>query len=291
MADTKPTVAVIAPGAMGSGVATRLTANGVRVLTSLDGRSAASKQRAAEAGMIAASDTEIAGADFLLSILPPGQALGLAEKLKPALRASNHKPLFVDCNAVNPQTVGTIAAVIAETGCPFADGAIMGPPPRVDSSRTKMYVSGPHAARAGELNKYGLDVRVMGGKLGGKLGGKIGDASALKMSYAAFNKGIVALGAIAALAADRAGVGDALRAELAESQPARLSELTRTIPDMLPKAYRWVAEFEEIAQFAGGSEAEIFKGIARLYDRIATDRETDGTALAAFYKKAADRAK
>lgn len=282
-----PIVAVIAPGAMGSGVATRLTANGVRVLTSLDGRSAASKQRAAEAGMIAASDTEIAGADFLLSILPPGQALGLAEKLKPALRASNHKPLFVDCNAVNPQTVGTIAAVIAEADCPFADGAIMGPPPRVDSSRTKMYVSGPHAARAGELNKYGLDVRVMGGKLGGK----IGDASALKMSYAAFNKGIVALGAIAALAADRAGIGDALRAELAESQPARLSELTRTIPDMLPKAYRWVAEFEEIAQFAGGSEAEIFKGIARLYDRIATDRETDGTALAAFYKKAADRAK
>jgi 3-hydroxyisobutyrate dehydrogenase-like beta-hydroxyacid dehydrogenase len=268
---------------MGSGVATRLTANGVRVLTSLDGRSAASKQRAAEAGMTAASDTEIANADFLLSILPPGQALALAEKLKPALRASNHKPVFVECNAVNPQTVGKIAALVAETGCPFVDGAIMGPPPRVDSSRTRMHVSGPYAARAGELNKYGLDVRVMGGK--------IGDASALKMSYAAFNKGIVALGAIAALMADRAGVGDALRAELAESQAARLNELTRTIPDMLPKAYRWVAEFEEIAQFAGGSEAEIFKGISRLYDRIAADSETDAAALAAFFKKAADRPK
>jgi 3-hydroxyisobutyrate dehydrogenase-like beta-hydroxyacid dehydrogenase len=269
---------------MGSGVATRLTANGIRVLTSLDGRSAASEQRAADAGMISANDTEIASVDVLLSIVPPGQALALAEKLKPALRASNHKPVFVECNAVNPQTVGKIAAVIAETGCLFIDGAIMGPPPRADSSRTRMHVSGPHAARAGELNKYGLDVRVMGGS-------KIGDASALKMSYAAFNKGIVALGAIAALAAERAGVGDALRAELAESQPARLSELTRTIPDMLPKAYRWVAEFEEIAQFAGGSETEIFKGIARLYDRIAADSEADAAALAAFYKKAADRAK
>jgi 3-hydroxyisobutyrate dehydrogenase-like beta-hydroxyacid dehydrogenase len=283
VADTKPVVAVIAPGNMGSGVAMRLTANGVRVLTSLDGRSAASKQRATDAGMVGASDTEIAGADFLLSILPPGQALALAEKFKPALHASNHKPVFIECNAVNPQTVSKIAAAIEETGCPFVDGAIMGPPPRIDSSRTRMHVSGPHAARAGELNKYGLDVRVMGSS-------KIGDASALKMSYAAFNKGIVALGAIAALAADRAGVGDALRAELAESQPARLSELTRTIPDMLPKAYRWVAEFEEIAQFAGGSEAEIFKGIARLYDHIAADSETDA-ALAAFYKKAADRAK
>jgi 3-hydroxyisobutyrate dehydrogenase-like beta-hydroxyacid dehydrogenase len=278
----KPTVAIIAPGNMGSGVATRLTASGVRVLTSLEGRSAASKQRAAEAGMMAASDTEIANPDFLLSIVPPGQALALAEKLKPALQASNNKPVFVDCNAVSPQTVARIATVISETGCPFVDGGIMGPPPRIDSSRTKMYVSGPDAERVCELNKYGLDVRV--------IGNKIGDASALKMSYAAFNKGVVALGAIAALAADRAGVGDALRAALAESQPGRLDELTRTIPDMLPKAYRWVAEFEEIAQFAGGSEAEIFKGIARLYDHIATDvdgAKTESGKLTGFYKKAA----
>ena len=283
MADTKPTVAVIAPGNMGAGVATRLTANGVRVLTSLDGRSAESKQRAAEAGMMAASDAEIAAVDILLSIVPPGQALALAEKLKPILRASNHKPVFVECNAVSPQTVGKIAAVIGEAGCPFVDGGIIGPPPRVDSSRTRMYVSGPDAARVGELNKYGLDIRVMHGK--------VGDASALKMSYAAFNKGVVALGAVAALAAERAGVGDALRAELAESQSARLTELTRTIPDMLPKAYRWVAEFEEIAQFAGGSEAEIFNGIARLYDRIAADvdgAKTESGALTAFYKKPAD---
>lgn len=281
-----PTVAVIAPGNMGAGVATRLTANGVRVLTSLDGRSAASQKRAADAGMTAANDPEIAGVDILLSIVPPGQALSLAEKLKPALRASNHKPVFVECNAVSPQTVGKIAAVIGEAGCPFVDGGIVGPPPRIDSSRTRMYVSGPDAARVADLNNYGLDVRVMAGK--------IGDASALKMSYAAFNKGVVALGAIAALAADRAGVGDALRAELAESQPARLTELTRTIPDMLPKAYRWVAEFDEIAEFAGGSEAEIFKGIGRLYDRIATDVEgarNESGALTAFYKKAADKPK
>jgi 3-hydroxyisobutyrate dehydrogenase-like beta-hydroxyacid dehydrogenase len=281
-----PIVAIIAPGNMGAGVATRLTANGVRVLTSLEGRSAASKKRAADAGMTAATDAEIAGVDILLSILPPGQAFALAEKLKPALRASNHKPVFVDCNAVSPQTVGQIAAAIGETGCPFVDGGIIGPPPRIDSSRTRMYVSGPDSARVGELNKYGLDVRVMGGK--------VSDASALKMSYAAFNKGIVALGAIAALTADRAGVGDALRAALAESQPSRLDELTRTIPDMLPKAYRWVAEFEEIAQYAGGSEAGIFKGIAGLYDRVATDLDgpkIESGKLADFYKKTADRAK
>jgi 3-hydroxyisobutyrate dehydrogenase-like beta-hydroxyacid dehydrogenase len=278
------TVAVIAPGNMGAAVGARLTANGVRVLTSLEGRSAASRQRAADAGMIGASDAEIAGADLVLSIVPPGQARGVADKLKPALHASNRKPVFVECNAVNPQTVGEIAAVIGEAGCPFVDGGIMGPPPRLDSSRTRLHVSGPDAGRAGELKSYGLDVRVMADS-------KVGDASALKMSYAAFNKGVVAMGAMAVLAAERAGVGDALRAELAESQSSRLAELTRTIPDMLPKAYRWVAEFEEIARFAGGSEADIFKGIARLYDRIATDVEgprAEAGALTAFCKKAAD---
>ena len=98
--------------------------------------------------------------------MPPGQALALAEKLKPALMGSNNKPVFVECNAVSPQTVDKIAAVVAETGCPFIDGGIIGPPPRIDSSRTKMYVSGPDAARADleklvamppdELNAYTL---------------------------------------------------------------------------------------------------------------------------------------
>lgn len=286
MADAKPTVAIIAPGNMGAGVAMRLTANGVRVLTSLDGRSAASKQRAAQAGMAAASDAEIASADILLSIVPPGEAFALAERLKAALRASNRKPLFVDCNAVSPQTTGRIAGVVTEAGCPFVDGGIIGPPPRVDSSRTKIYVSGPDAARIGALNAYGLDVRVMGGK--------VGDASALKMAYGGLNKGVTALGAAMALAAERAGVGDAFWAELAQSQPALLAKLSNAVPDMLPKAYRWVAEFDEIAHFVGGSESEIFKGIARLYDHIAADVDGAGLEsgeLAAFYKKTASQTK
>jgi 3-hydroxyisobutyrate dehydrogenase-like beta-hydroxyacid dehydrogenase len=286
MPEAKPTVAVIAPGNMGAAVATRLTANGLRVLTSLDGRSAATKQRATDAGMTAASDAEIANADFLLSIVPPGDALAVAEKLKPALRASNRKPVFVECNAISPQTAGAIAGVIGEAGCPFVDGGIIGPPPRLDSAKTRIYVSGAEAARVADLNNYGLVIRVMKGKAG--------DASALKMTYGALNKGVIALGTALALAADRAGIADDFRAELAESQAALLNKLSAAVPDMLPKAYRWVAEFDEVAQFTGGSDAEIFKGIARLYDRIAADVEAgkaDAATLAGFYKKAADKPK
>ena len=99
----KPVLAVIAAGGMGSAVGKRLTENGVRVLTSLDGRSDASAARAKAAGMIAASDPEIATADIVLSIVPPGEALPLAQRLAPALSAANKKPVYADCNAVNPE--------------------------------------------------------------------------------------------------------------------------------------------------------------------------------------------
>src|SRR5579863_8427707 len=91
-----PVVAIIAPGAMGAGTGQRLTENGVKVLTSLKGRSAATAARAKAAGMADASDAEIAATDFILSILPPGDALKLAERLAPALQASNAKPVYVD---------------------------------------------------------------------------------------------------------------------------------------------------------------------------------------------------
>ena len=55
-----PVVAVIAPGAMGAAVGRRLTDHGLKVVTSLKGRSAETVKRAEAARMVAASDEEIA---------------------------------------------------------------------------------------------------------------------------------------------------------------------------------------------------------------------------------------
>src|ERR1051326_986599 len=124
-----PVVAVIAPGMMGAAVGKRLVDNGVKVLTSLQGRSGDTAARAKAAGMAAVSDEEIAGSDFFLSILPPGDALSLVRRFAPALKASNAKPVYVDCNAINPATVERGAARVAPTGCPFAAAGIIGSPP------------------------------------------------------------------------------------------------------------------------------------------------------------------
>ena len=278
-----PIVAVIAPGMMGSAVATRLTASGVQVRTSLANRSAATIARAKAAGMTDAGDAQLAEADFILSIVPPGQALALAEQLAPAMRAANRKPVYVDCNAVSPETVLRIDRVVREAGATFVDGGIIGPPPEPDSSKTRIYLSGPDAGKVTILQQYGLSTPVQPGP--------VGAASAMKMSYAGITKGFTALGATMMLAATRAGTADALVAEMKVSQPVLLKWLTSQMPKMHSKAYRWVAEMEEIAAFVGTDQPGdgFYQSAARLYEKIAADYEgsnTETAALDAFCDKA-----
>jgi L-threonate 2-dehydrogenase len=289
-----PVVAIIAPGAMGAGIGKRLTRHGVRVLTALAGRSQATLARAREAGMAAASEEEIAAADFILSILPPGEALALAQHFAPILTASNAKPVYVDCNAINPATVERVAAAIAPTGCLFVDAGIIGaPPPPIPApqageagvvfSVTLRHASGAAAPRFATLRQYGLDVRV--------LEGPPSAASALKMSYAGITKGTQAIGAAMMLAAARAGSAAALFDELSFSQKEMLDQFKQQLPMMPAKAYRWIAEMQEIAGFVGDDPAarELYEGAARFYARIAEDfsaEKKDVAALKEFLGKA-----
>jgi putative dehydrogenase len=276
-----PTIAIIAQGSMGAATAARLNGNGVRVLTSLKGRSEASAKRAKDAGMIDASDTEIADADIILSIVPPGEALPLARRLAPALTAAGKKPVYADCNAVNPDTVKQIAAAMAATGAPFADAGIIGGPPRAGYGGPVFYYCGAEAGPLARLNGFGLVFRAVEGG--------IGAASALKMSYGGITKGLTAVGSAMLLAAERAGVAEALHAELAASQPNLLAYFQRSVPDMFGKAYRWVAEMEEIAHFTGGGPSrEMYEAIADLYERLAADNRSEKAdigALAKFFEK------
>src|SRR5437870_4079838 len=122
----KPVVGIIAQGQMGSAVGKRLTDHGLTVLTSLEGRSFASIKRAQSAGMKAVSLDTVAHADIILSIVPPGEAETLAQALAPLLTESTRKPVYADCNAVNPETVKRIANIVEPTGCRFVDGGIIG---------------------------------------------------------------------------------------------------------------------------------------------------------------------
>jgi L-threonate 2-dehydrogenase len=273
-----PVIAITSPGNMGAAVGGRLTAQGIKVLSSFSHRSAASQARARKHGLTDAGDSELAQADFLLSIVPPKEAVAVAERLAPALAAAARKAVYVDCNAVSPRTAAQIGEILAPTGAVYVDGGIVGGPPR-DGYTPRLYVSGAGAERVLDLNRFGLDVR--------EVEGGIGAASALKLSYAGINKGAIGLGAAMILAARRAGVEDMLMRELSESQRGLLAQFARGIPDMFAKAERWAPEMNEIADYGGdGGEADIYRGLAALYERLAADfdgsREETG-ALKDFF--------
>jgi 3-hydroxyisobutyrate dehydrogenase-like beta-hydroxyacid dehydrogenase len=257
-------IGVIAQGMMGSGVGRRLRESGAEVRTLLSGRSQASAERAKAAGMApAANERELlSGADFFLSILPPGEAEPLARRLAPALAALDKKPIYVDCNAVSPQTAAAIDEIIGPTGAHFVDAGIIGGPPRPGYSPT-IYASGPRAGQTAVLRDWGIDWRV--------IDGPIGAASALKMSYAGITKGTTAIASAMLLGAARFGCAEALIAELTESQPEMLARFREGIPRMYDKAYRWVAEMEEISDFLEKNppSRDIYAAIARLYAYLA----------------------
>ena len=260
---------VIAQGMMGAGVGRRLHESGAEVRTLLTGRSQASAERAKAAGMTAAADERelLAGADFFLSILPPGEAEPLARRLAPTVAALDKKPVYIDCNAVSPQTALQIGENIAPTGADFVDAGIIGGPPCPGYSPT-IYASGPTAGQTAVLRDWGIDWRV--------IDGPIGAASALKMSYAGITKGTTAIASAMLLGAARFGCSEALIAELTESQPQMLAHFRNSIPRMYDKAYRWVAEMEEISDFLEQNppSRDIYAAVARLYAYLA-EAETE----------------
>jgi putative dehydrogenase len=278
----KPLVAIVAPGSMGAAVARRLTENNLRILTTLAGRSAESEKRALAAGMSPVPPERLVEADFVLSIVPPGVALRFAEEMVPHLKAAKRKPIFVDCNAVSPATVKRIHATIKPTGAPFIDAGIIGGPPQQGYDGPYFYASGDQAAKFQTLSQYGLVIRT--------LDAPIGAASALKMAYAGITKGCIAVVTGMILAAERAGCGEVLRKQLSETEATLLNSMSFRVPAMFPKAYRWVAEMQEIAQFASEdpATAKIYLGASDLYDRMAQDLSGDKhetTALTDFFKR------
>jgi putative dehydrogenase len=268
------TVAIVGAGEMGAAVGRRLRESGARVTTSLAGRSADSIARVRSAGLEVVSDEEslVRDATFVLSIVPPGVAVEVAERLRDPLSRAQKKPAYVECNAISPATCRRIRALLDATT--FIDAGIIGGPPvagtQDPAKGPRFYASGADARLLTRLATFGLDIAIMDGP--------IGAASGLKLAYAGLTKGFTALCTTILGAAEREGLADALRTELARSQPGFLARMDRGIPAMLPKAYRWVAEMQQIAEFVGAPAdgAEIYQGAALLFERIADEIDRRG---------------
>ena len=255
------TVAILSPGEMGAAVGGAFHDNGFDVITTLEGRSGPTRERAEAAGFRDAGtlDAVLAQADIVLSIMPPEFAPATAETVAEAMRRTRHAPPYADCNAISPDTARRIAAVIAAAGAKFIDGGIVGSPPNRSDQPTRFFVAGPDAALMDAFNGKGVDIR--------QCGPEIGRGSAIKMCYAGITKGTSALHAAVLIAAEALGVADELHEELAYSVTPMYRRMEKLTPALPAVAARYIGEMREIAHTMGatGMTSGFHDGAAALY--------------------------
>jgi 3-hydroxyisobutyrate dehydrogenase-like beta-hydroxyacid dehydrogenase len=229
------TIGLLHPGEMGAAIGKCLAGAGHRVLWVPEGRSAATRERAAEAGLDGCGWAEMAArSEVIVSVCPPHAALDVAR----AMAGSGFRGLYLDANAVSPATAGEVAAIVEAGGADFADGGIIGPPPTAPGS-TRLYLSGLRAGEIGALfGGTDVDARVVP---------LPGSASAVKMAYASWTKGSAALLLAARALARAEGVESVLLAEWALSQPGLEKRWDGAAAAAAAKGWRWVGEMEEIA--------------------------------------------
>ena len=233
-------IAVVATGDMGHAVGRALIENGYRVVTSLLGRSQRSRDLAIKAGIEDLESLEAVAreANLFLSIVPPVAATSLAKEMVAAMLSAGRTLVYVDCNAIAPETAAAISKALGDAGAPFIDAGIIGLAPGTGYPR--FYVSGNDTSPMEALDGCGFKVVTMPG--GGCQG------SAIKMCYAGLTKGTWTLYVSLLLAAEKMGVREMLLEEFANSQADDLSRMEMRLPFISADAERWIGEMEEIAK-------------------------------------------
>jgi 3-hydroxyisobutyrate dehydrogenase-like beta-hydroxyacid dehydrogenase len=176
-------IGILHPGEMGISIAASAKNSGCDVHWVSEGRSNATKQRAANFGLQERKTLEglCQQCPVIVSVCPPHAAEALAQDV---VRAG-FRGLFVEGNAIAPDRTIKIGEMMTKAGVSFVDGGIVGLPAWKPKS-TCLYVSGERASEIPAYFSAGpIDTNV--------LGAEIGKASALKMCYAANTKGTVAL--------------------------------------------------------------------------------------------------
>jgi 3-hydroxyisobutyrate dehydrogenase-like beta-hydroxyacid dehydrogenase len=256
---TQETVCILHPGEMGSAIGRAARAGGARVLWVPSGRGPTTAQRAGAAGLEAAGTLgdALAASGIVLSVCPPHAALAVAG----AVADARFSGVFVDANAIAPDTARKISEIVGRGGATFVDGGIVGPPPS-DPARTRLYLAGSAAGRVASLFEGTALSTVV-------VDAPPGAASAVKMCYAAWTKGTAALLAAIRAVARAEGVETALADEWHISQPDLLRLLDRAVGNS-HKAWRWVGEMEEVAAtFAdAGLPAGFGKASAEVFARL-----------------------
>jgi len=253
-------IGIMSAGDMGHAVAGVLIDRGYKVLTVLDGRSDLTRSRAKRSNMEEVPDLNelVNRSDFVFSIMPPERAKDFALSVASTIRDSKENTVFVDCNAISPQTTNLIAKDMDRSGVKMLNVGIIGPPPG-RGSMTKFYASGTEVEQLGFLDNNAIKFV--------PVGEDITKASSIKMCYAGLTKGLMTLHTSVLVAAELLGISAELQCELEESQQFHWEAMDRRISTYACDAERWAGEMEQISETFGlvGMTANLHKGAAEVF--------------------------
>jgi 3-hydroxyisobutyrate dehydrogenase-like beta-hydroxyacid dehydrogenase len=272
---SKPTIGLMSPGDMGHTIADVLVGKGHRVVTVLSGRSDLTKTRAERAGMVDVADLTalVSESDFIFSIMPPEQAESFAADIAATIKESGESAVFVDCNAISPDTTLSIETKMKKVGATMLNVGIIGPPPG-RGPLTKFYASGKNVDLISFVDGDGIKFQ--------PIGDDITKASAIKMCYAALTKGMMTLHTGVLVTAELLGISEEIQNEIAESQKFHWEAMNKRVSMYACDAGRWAGEMDQISETFGaaGTTPNLHKGAAdvfRLLDASPLSVETRET--------------
>lgn len=227
------TVGLISPGEMGASIGAAAKNATTTVIWAGDGRSEASHTRANTAELTDCNTVEqmVTQADIILSVCPPHDAHATAATIS----GLNFTGVFVDCNAISPERTRQLSTLF-ESG-KYVDGGIVGGPAWTAAAGTRLYLSGEPACQISELFEGSPLATTV-------ISDEIGAASAMKMVFAAYTKGSIALLAAILGVAESQGVREVLE----QQWGSEFSEQTHhRLVSTAVKGWRFEGEMHEIA--------------------------------------------
>ncbi len=230
---------LVSPGEMGASVGAAAISNVDTVIWAGDGRSDETHKRAEAAGLNNCRTLKNLAqkSNIILSICPPHDAESVARSLS----RLDFAGMFVDCNAISPEKTRHLSSFFSNGK--YIDGGIVGGPAWEKGSGTKLYLSGKHAdSIAAVFRESPLLTSV--------ISDDIGQASALKMVFAAYTKGSMALLSAVIGVAEFHGIRHVLEKQwgLDFSEKTHQRLVTNAV-----KGWRFEAEMHEIADTFGGA--------------------------------------
>jgi 3-hydroxyisobutyrate dehydrogenase-like beta-hydroxyacid dehydrogenase len=182
--------------------------------------------------------------------------------LAQSVLAARYSGLYVDANAISPGRAVRIGQAMAAAGAAFVDGSIIGGPAWTPGATT-LYLAGDRAAEVSACFAGSPLVTHI-------LGAEPGKASALKMCYAGYGKGMTALLGAVLATAEQLGVRGELQAHWSQTDPELAKDAGRRLQGSARKAWRFVGEMDEIAATfrEAGLPGGFHEAAAELYRRL-----------------------